>query len=63
MYTICVHLYCKINNMKKETKTKTKAYAIRLNTDLLNKAHKVIEPSELRLKIKTKINNYLKTVK
>ena len=46
--------------MKKQTKTKV--YPIRLETVLLNQAHKVIEPSELRLKIKNKINNYLKTL-
>jgi len=43
--------------------TKTKVYPIRLDTELLNEAHKVIEPSELRLRIKKKINNYLKTIK
>lgn len=43
--------------------TKTKVYPIRLNTVLLNEAHTKIEPSELRLKIKNKINNYLKTIK
>ena len=43
--------------------TKTKVYPIRLDTVLLNEAHKVIEPSELRLRIKKKINNYLKTIK
>jgi hypothetical protein len=42
---------------------KTKVYTIRLNTVLLNEAHKLIEPAELRLKIKNKINNYLKTIK
>jgi len=42
--------------------TKTKVYPIRLDTILLNEAHKVIEPSELRLRIKKKINNYLKTL-
>lgn len=41
---------------------KTKVYPIRLETELLNLAHKVIEPSELRLKIKKKINNYLKNL-
>lgn len=42
---------------------KTKVYPIRLDTVLLNEAHEVIEPSELRLRIKKKINNYLKTIK
>jgi hypothetical protein len=42
---------------------KTKVYPIRLNTVLLNEAHTKIEPSELRLRIKNKINNYLKTIK
>ena len=42
---------------------KTKVYPIRLDTVLLNQAHTKIEPSELRLKIKNKINNYLKTIK
>lgn len=42
---------------------KTKVYPIRLNTVLLNEAHNKIEPSELRLRIKKKINNYLKTIK
>jgi hypothetical protein len=46
--------------MKKQTKTKV--YPIRLETVLLNEAHKLIEPSELRLRIKKKINNYLKTL-
>jgi hypothetical protein len=41
---------------------KTKVYPIRLDTELLNLAHEVIEPSELRLRIKKKINNYLKTL-
>ena len=43
--------------------TKTKVYPIRLDTVLLNEAHNKIEPSELRLRIKKKINNYLKTIK
>ena len=43
--------------------TKTKVYPIRLETVLLNEAHTKIEPSELRLRIKKKINNYLKTIK
>ena len=51
-----------ITNMKIK-QTKTKVYPIRLETVLLNEAHKVIEPSELRLRIKKKINNYLKTIK
>ena len=42
---------------------KTKVYTIRLNSVLLNEAHTKIEPAELRLKIKKKINNYLKTIK
>ena len=42
--------------------TKTKVYPIRLETELLNLAHEIIEPSELRLRIKKKINNYLKTL-
>ena len=41
---------------------KTKVYPIRLETCLLNEAHEVIEPAELRLRIKKKINNYLKTL-
>ena len=47
--------------MKKQPKTKV--YPIRLDTELLNIAHEVIDPSELRLRIKRKINNYLKTIK
>jgi hypothetical protein len=47
--------------MKKQPKTKV--YPIRLDTVLLNLAHEVIDPSELRLKIKMKIHNYLKTIK
>lgn len=41
---------------------KTKVYPIRLETHLLNEAHEVIDPAELRLRIKKKINNYLKTL-
>ena len=47
----------------KTKQPKTKVYPVRLDTELLNLAHEVIEPSELRLKIKKKINNYLKTIK
>lgn len=47
----------------KTRQPKTKVYPIRLDTELLNEAHQFIEPSELRLKIKKKINNYLKTIK
>lgn len=47
--------------MKKQTKTKV--YPIRLDTVLLNEAQKLIEPSKLRVRIKNKINNYLKTIK
>ena len=57
-----IYLIMKLTNMKIK-QTKTKVYPIRLETVLLNEAHKVIEPSELRLRIKKKINNYLKTIK
>lgn len=49
--------------IKQTKQTKTKVYPIRLDTCLLNEAHKKIEPAELRLRIKKKINNYLKTIK
>ena len=49
--------------MKTTTIIYTKAYTVRLRSDLLNQAHEVIDPAELRLRIKRKINNYLKTIK
>ncbi len=42
----------------KTKQPKTKVYPIRLDTVLLNQAHEVIEPSELRLRIKKKINKF-----
>ena len=56
-----IYQIMKLTKMIKQPKTNV--YTIRLNTVLLNEAHTKIEPSELRLKIKNKINNYLKTIK
>lgn len=53
---LCVHLYTHNNNYMK----KTKAYTIRVDLENLKLAEKTIDPSELRLKIKNKINKYLK---
>jgi hypothetical protein len=41
----------------------TTPYSVRLEDALLKKAHEVVDPKELRLIIKKKINNYLKTIK
>lgn len=42
---------------------KTIAYTIRIDLENLKLAEKTIDPSELRLKIKNKINKYLKSLK